>query len=235
MNEPVRISDVISALRSMQQLSNRFDPWVFTIAIVASLVASLIAAWFYKFFYENRGTGSQVYRAFPLLSISITCLFIGIQTSLPLSLGLLGALSIIRFRTPIKEPEEVGFIMLVIASSISCATFNFQFLVILNIVALLILFALRSWRRWNLFGHDGLIIITVADKQDSKVVETVGKCISTCARNSRLESSSCKSGMTYLQFSFSGLRINPTLFHDRLRETDPSVQIQVFFDRPGSI
>jgi len=31
---------------------------------------------------------------------------------------LLGALSIVRFRTPIKEPEEIGFIMLVVASAL---------------------------------------------------------------------------------------------------------------------
>ena len=36
-----------------------------------------------------------------------------------MSLGLLGALSIVRFRTPIKEPEEIGFLMVVIATSLA--------------------------------------------------------------------------------------------------------------------
>jgi hypothetical protein len=56
---------------------------------------------------------------------------------LPLSLGLLGALSIVRFRTPIKEPEEIGFIMLVVATSLCCATFNMAFLLIILIVAVM--------------------------------------------------------------------------------------------------
>ena len=47
----------------------------------------------------------------------------------------LGALSIVRFRTPIKEPEEIGFIMLVVATSLCCATFNMVFLVIILFVA----------------------------------------------------------------------------------------------------
>jgi hypothetical protein len=94
------------------------------VALLASLLAALLAAGLYRFFYESRGTGSQVARAFPLLALAITTLFVCIQVSIPLSLGLLGSLSIIRFRTPIKEPEEVGFIMLVIASSVAAATYN---------------------------------------------------------------------------------------------------------------
>jgi hypothetical protein len=95
-------------------------PFVFLMAV--SLVGTFLASWLYLRFYSSRATGSQVYRAFPLLGLSITAIFVCIQFSLPLSLGLLGALSIVRFRTPIKEPEEIGFIMLVIAAWIATAT-----------------------------------------------------------------------------------------------------------------
>ena len=100
-----------------------------------SLLSALLISLLYTKFYRGRSTGSLIYRAFPLLGISITAIFITIQFSLPLSLGLLGALSIVRFRTPIKEPEEIGFIMLVVATSLCCATFNMVFLVIILVVA----------------------------------------------------------------------------------------------------
>ena len=54
--------------------------------------ADFLAALLYRFFYERRGTGSQIHRAFPLLALAVTTLFIGVQLSLPLSLGLLGSL-----------------------------------------------------------------------------------------------------------------------------------------------
>src|ERR687889_290011 len=98
--------------------------WPFIFLMATSLASSLLASYLYLQFYSSRATGSQVHRAFPLLGISITAIFVAVQFSLPLSLGLLGALSIVRFRTPIKEPEEIGFIMLVIATSIACATFK---------------------------------------------------------------------------------------------------------------
>ena len=116
MNENTKLTDIIE---SLNRVHLNIDWGWFASALLVSLAAAVVASLMYRFFYERRGTGSQVHRAFPLLAIAITTLFIGVQISIPLSLGLLGSLSIIRFRTPIKEPEEVGFIMLVIASSIS--------------------------------------------------------------------------------------------------------------------
>ena len=47
----------------------------FLVLLVISLVGSLLASWLYVQFYSSRATGSQVYRAFPLLGLSITAIF----------------------------------------------------------------------------------------------------------------------------------------------------------------
>lgn len=133
----------------------------FFILLLVSFFASLYISRLYVRFYRPRGTGSLAYRSFPLLGISVTAIFICVQFSLPLSLGLLGALSIVRFRTPIKEPEEVGFIMLTIATAISCATFNLLFLTILLAVSTLGLF-LINWRGLPLAASEqGSILVNL--------------------------------------------------------------------------
>ena len=43
-----------------------------------------------------------------------------VKSSLALSLGLVGALSIIRFRAAIKEPEELGYLFLTISIGLGC-------------------------------------------------------------------------------------------------------------------
>lgn len=113
------------------------------ITVLASLASSLLLSWAYSTCYGSRATGSNVHRSFPLISIAVTAIFLCVQFSLPLSLGLLGSLSIVRFRTPIKEPEEIGFIMLVIASSLCCASFNLAFLLVLLGAAFLALLLLK--------------------------------------------------------------------------------------------
>ena len=142
----------------MQEIG--FGP--FLVAVGVSLLCALFISFLYVRFYQNRSTGRMVHRAFPLLGVSITAIFIAIQFSLPLSLGLLGALSIVRFRTPIKEPEEIGFIMLVVATSLCCATFNLRFLGIILGVAVAGLLAQTGLRAlWRFRRQNGLLVLTV--------------------------------------------------------------------------
>ncbi len=51
----------------------------------------------------------------PLLAVITFLVIMIVKSSLALSLGLVGALSIVRFRTPIKEPEELVYLFLAIA------------------------------------------------------------------------------------------------------------------------
>lgn len=91
-----------------------------------SLLASIVAYLMYQVFYGSKHIGAGVHRTFLIGGPSITTLFLGIQSSIPLSLGLLGALSFVRFRTPVKDPAEIGFLLLLIASSIGAATGNYM-------------------------------------------------------------------------------------------------------------
>ncbi|MDG2476007.1 MAG: hypothetical protein P8M27_03385, partial [Flavobacteriaceae bacterium] len=72
---------------------------------------SLILGLFVKHIYEkyslsitNKKTTSNLY---PIFSISIFVIVVTIKSSIVLSLGLVGALSIIRFRTAIKDAEQL--------------------------------------------------------------------------------------------------------------------------------
>ena len=77
---------------------------------------------------SSRSQSSPSCRARPLLALSTSAIFVTVQFSLPLSLGLLGALTLVRFRVPVKEPEEIGFVMLVVAASLAVAAFKIAFL-----------------------------------------------------------------------------------------------------------
>jgi hypothetical protein len=129
------------------------------IAIGFSLLAAIVAYLMYQLFYGSRHIGAGVHRTFLIGGPAITVLFLGIQTSIPLSLGLLGALSFVRFRTPVKDPAEIGFLLLLIASSIGAATSNFLITTILFAVvfaALGIHWLTRN--RVSLFGRGHLMI-----------------------------------------------------------------------------
>ena len=228
-------ANTFNVLDSFRQVREQLDPGLFLVALLASLAAAYVAAGFYRFFYERRGTGSQVHRAFPLLGIAITTLFIGVQLSIPLSLGLLGALSFIRFRTPIKEPEEVGFLMLVIAASISSATFNFRFLVIMYVVAFVSLLLTRGARALRLLKRDGVLVVTLpADAAPERQAAVESVLQARLARH-RLESASVREGIASYQYVFSGLKGDIATLQAELARQAPVQSLNVVLDRPGGI
>lgn len=176
----------------------------FVFVMIVSLACSIFIAHLYRYFYSARSTGSQIHRAFPLLGISVTSIFITIQFSLPLSLGLLGALSIVRFRTPIKEPEEIGFLMLVIATAISCATFNFLFLGVVLMVAVVALLLLKSGVLDQ--PHDeGFIVITLPAGQEQSKRKTIVDHLDKNTRRGRLESISKSGDHCIVSYAFQSL------------------------------
>ena len=230
------VFDQFQKIKDVQDLTARIDPWLFGIAILVSLGASLAASWLYSRYYERRGTGSQINRAFPLLGISITALFICIQVSLPLSLGLLGALSIIRFRTPVKEPEEVGFIMLVIAASIICATFNFQFLLFLYLVAVAALWGISRVRRVSRAGRDGIILVTLGDEEARQLARRRSRSASGAtpgAASSRAPSA--RKGWQACSSPSSTSRAAWPTSKPSCKRLAPVNSVQIFFNRPGGL
>jgi hypothetical protein len=124
-----------------------------------SVIASVVAYLMYQLFYGSRHIGAGVHRTFLIGGPAITMIFLVIQTSIPLGLGLLGALSFVRFRTPIKDPAEIGFLLLLIASSIGMATGNSIPTVVLFVIVFITLGVHRLLsNRVTLFGRGHLMI-----------------------------------------------------------------------------
>lgn len=98
----------------------------FTAALFASMLLALAYTAIYRRYYlTGESTNESLSRSFVLLSPAVTAIFWVIQFSLPLSLGLLGAMSFVRFRAPIKRAEDIAFIMLVIATGLACSVYRF--------------------------------------------------------------------------------------------------------------
>jgi len=143
----------------LRTLQSPVGLWEAVVAILFSLIASIVTYLIYQLFYGSRHIGAGVHRTFIIGGPAITALFLGIQVSIPLSLGLLGALSFVRFRTPVKDPAEIGFLLLLIASSIGAATENY--LVTAILFAVVIISLTIHWltrNRFNIFGRGHLMI-----------------------------------------------------------------------------
>ena len=85
------------------------------INLIVAAILSLTLKWHFEKFSTTLSGKKELARIIPFL-VLVVCLIISIvKSSLALSLGLVGALSIVRFRTPIKEPEELVYLFMAIA------------------------------------------------------------------------------------------------------------------------
>jgi len=103
-------------------LISQFSGAVTIDMIITSLVVSFVIGMFILFIYRKTFSGIVYNRTMCLsmvLLTMITAMVIRtINSNLSLSLGMVGALSIVRFRTAIKEPLDTAFMFWAIAAGI---------------------------------------------------------------------------------------------------------------------
>lgn len=87
----------------------------FAINLILTAILSLILGAVYSKFGLSLSNRRLFARNFLLISTTTMLIITVVKSSLALSLGLVGALSIVRFRSAIKEPEELSFLFMVIA------------------------------------------------------------------------------------------------------------------------
>jgi hypothetical protein len=85
------------------------------LALFLAALLSFILSKIYVRYGESLSNREKFSSNFILLTTTTTLIIMIVKSSLALSLGLVGALSIVRFRAAIKEPEELSFLFLCIA------------------------------------------------------------------------------------------------------------------------
>jgi len=137
-----------TSLADFMQLSSQA---VSTTQILMSFsVVTLLGIWLY-YFYSFNYIGVLYSRSFNLslllISFLVCIIMMIIGSNLALSLGMVGALSIIRYRTAIKEPLDTGFLFWSIANGLACGAGSFKIVLIGNAFLSIILFLFLNIKR----------------------------------------------------------------------------------------
>ena len=91
------------------------DSLNFVFNLLLAFIFSIALTFIYNK-YSNSLSNKKIFsNNFTLIITTTTLIITVVKSSLALSLGLVGALSIVRFRTPIKDPEELAYLFLAIA------------------------------------------------------------------------------------------------------------------------
>lgn len=213
----------------IQGLQSPIGLWEAVVAIGFSFIASIIVYLLYQLFYGSRYIGAGVQRTFIIGGPAITALFLGVQASIPLGLGLLGALAFVRFRTPVKDPAEIGFVLLLAACSIGAATNTFLVTGLLLagvFVALGIQWLTRN--RFTLFGRSHLMI-SVDQPSFPDLEAKLSRFLEDRLRGLRLETTSVMEDRVSLHYQYRRqARFDWTAFTSDLNRLAGPAKVEIF-------
>jgi hypothetical protein len=102
----------------------------FLIAMILSLILNTILAYVYNYFNKSYSNPESVTRTIVLIGIIITLIMVIIGSNIARAFALVGAMSIVRFRNPLKDPKDLTFIFASIALGMACGTFFYEYAVI---------------------------------------------------------------------------------------------------------
>ena len=106
---------------SMQQLGMIDSLSIGTVATAMGVAffCSVLIYLVYRYFYKGVSYSTKFGMLLIMLTMVTAFIILCISTNLVLSLGMVGALSIVRFRAAVKEPLDVGFLFFAIAAGLT--------------------------------------------------------------------------------------------------------------------
>jgi len=152
------------------------------------VLLSLVLRWHFRKFGSTLSNREEFSQVFPFILLTTVLIIAVVKSSLALSLGLVGALSIVRFRTPVKEPEELAYLFISIAMGLGLGA-NQTHATVLAGLSILGVMALLKWTRREAKNKNLYLSIDVPNNEDpipGRCLEHLNKIISKHALTSDL-------------------------------------------------
>jgi hypothetical protein len=184
------------------------------IALFVSLVCALIVLWTYKHTYQGVLYQQSFGVTIVLAALVTTSVIMVISGNLVLSLGMVGALSIVRFRAAIKDPLDIVFmfwaISIGIANGVAYWKVSFTTTILLAIIMLMM-------KKAPKLSTPFLLVLKLKNDNNDKVLQIIKKN----TKKVKLKNKTLKNGYSEVIYEISGInesKLMPSL--DELNSID---------------
>ena len=114
------------------------------IGMVAAFLIGLFIYWVYKKTFNGVIYSHSFNISLMVMTLTTALVIMGISQNVLLSLGMVGALSIVRFRTPIKDPMDLIFLFWSVAAGILCGAGFLPLVVVGSVVIGLVIILFQN-------------------------------------------------------------------------------------------
>jgi len=204
MEKNISFKDILdSSILNLTSGANLTFADVF-IALSVTLLCALIILWTYKNTYQGVLYQQSFGVTLVLASLVTTSVIMVISGNLVLSLGMVGALSIVRFRAAVKDPLDIVFIFWAItvgiANGVAYWKVSFTSTILLMVVMLLM-------KKAPTLSTPFLLVLKLKNDNSSKVLEVIKSNV----KKVKLKNKTLKNGIAEVIYEVIGVNENKLL------------------------
>lgn len=145
---------------------------------IGALLSFILSRIYVK--YGNSLSNRKMFaKNFMMLTLTTLLIITIVKSSLALSLGLVGALSIVRFRSAIKEPEELSYLFLNIAIGLGLGA-DQRLVTIVAFVVIMAIITLKSYRTAKEYNQNLHLVVSSYNPQKTSLDQIVKVLQETC-------------------------------------------------------
>lgn len=154
-------------LQALAEMQVKMPIQTVLLVLLVAFLVSLIIYLTYKNTYTGVLYNPRFNVSLIMITMVTTMVMVVIGSNISVSLGMVGALSIIRFRTAVKDPRDTAFIFWCVVSGLACGTQNYTIVIVGSVFICLILFLFKKFITKN----NKYVLIIKGKSFDLKEVE----------------------------------------------------------------
>lgn len=164
----------------IDQLSLNFEDSISPLNYAAYIILCAVLLYILSLVYQRYGQSisnrTQLAKVLMIVGLTTFIIISIVKSSLALSLGLVGALSIVRFRTAIKEPEELGYFFMAIAIGLGMGA-NQVLTTLIGFILLMLIIILQHKSSGSTITQNLVITLSSDTDDTSGITNTVAQII----------------------------------------------------------
>lgn len=178
------------------------SPLNIALSLGVALTCSTLIFLFYKYFFRGVVYSHNFNVLLVMVTMVTSFIIMTISSNIVLSLGMVGALSIVRFRAAVKDPLDVGFLFWAVAAGITSGAGLYLFAIASTLVICLVFAVFSSLKnKKNVY----LVIVSYEDAAKEDVIAVLDRI------NYQLRNKTCRNGSTELTIEIKARQENTSV------------------------
>jgi uncharacterized membrane protein YhiD involved in acid resistance len=139
-------------------------------AIILSIVYSFIIAKVYLLVHRGYSYSKSYLHTMIMLSVTVALIMVIIGSEIARAFALVGAMSIIRFRNPVKDPRDVAFLFITIAIGMACGVGFYMYATVFTFTIVILMLSMHYYNFGDLPNKSFVIKLVSPSTQKDEIV-----------------------------------------------------------------